>query len=229
MLTLCGAAFAVLALAAPAAGTTRATASSVIVEAQAAIAHQSRVHVVFIAHSGSPARTEKIVADVGAASGTETVAEGASHLTIEITAGSAYVSGDEAGLTTLFGMSAADAKKVGSKWETWKSGSGQYASLKSDLTMSSVSALLPKAKGTKLSKTGAGSPVLKWIVNATSSTPALSDALTLSAGPTTLPVTESTTAKGGTKVTTTLSAWGEQILVRVPPATSVIASSNVTG
>jgi hypothetical protein len=185
--------------------------------------------VVFVARSGSPARTEKIVADVGTASGTETVVEGTSHLTIEITAGSAYVSGNATGLTTLFGMSATDGKKVGSKWESWKSGSGQYASLKSDLTMSSVSALLPKAKGTKLSKTSAGLPVLKWTVKATSSTPALSNVLTLSAGPTTLPDTESTTAKGGTKVTTTLSAWGEQILVRVPPASSVIASSKVTG
>jgi hypothetical protein len=89
------------------------TPSSVIGTAKLAIAQQASAHVVFVAHADSPSKTETIVADVGRASGTETVTEGTADLAIRLSPSYAYISGNSSGLTTIFGMSSADAKKVG--------------------------------------------------------------------------------------------------------------------
>ena len=128
-------------------------------------------------------------------------------------------------------MSATDAKRVGRDWESWKVGTSQYASLKSDLTMSSVVALLPKAKGTKLSAVVRGTSAyheLKWTIPATASLPEVKNALTISTGEITLPIAETGVVSGGTKVTTTLSKWGELIVVSIPPAATTIPSAKIT-
>jgi hypothetical protein len=207
------------------------TTDSVIRAAKLAIGKQPSVHVVFIAHSSSPLKTDTIVADVGRASGSESIVEGKATLVIKLSSTHAYVSGNSSGLTTLFGMSSSDAKKVGTDWESWKAGTSQYANLKSDLTMSSVVALLPKAKGTKLSTVVTGTAtfhVLKWKIPATTALPGVTNTLTISTGAITLPVTETGIVSNGTKVTTTLSKWGEQLVVGIPSATDTIASSKIT-
>lgn len=208
------------------------TPGSVIRTAELAIAKQASVHVVFVAHAGSPSKTETIVADVGRASGTETATEGKAALVVKLSPTHAYVSGNSSGLTTIFGMSSADAKKVGKDWESWKAGTSQYANLKSDLTMSSVSALLPKAKGTRLTTVvskGSTFYVLKWTIAATSSTPALTNTLTVSSGAMTLPVKEVALVSNGANATTTLSGWGERLVVGIPPIAATIPSSKLTG
>jgi hypothetical protein len=208
------------------------TPSSVIRTAKLAIAQQASAHVVFVAHAVSPSKTETIVADVGRASGTETVTEGTAALAIRLSPSYAYVSGNASGLTTIFGMSSADAKKVGKDWESWKVGTSQYANLKSDLTMSSVSALLPKAKGTKLTTVVTGGTtayVLKWSISATSSTPGVANTLVVSSGAVTLPVKETALISSGAKATTTISRWGEQFELGVPSFAATIASSKITG
>jgi hypothetical protein len=207
------------------------TSGSVLTSTKAAIAQQTGVHVVFRANSGSSATTEKIVADVGVTTGEETVSEGQSHLAVRMTPGYGYVSGDSSGLTTIFGLTSAEAKKVGSDWVSWKAGTSQYANLKADVTFSAVTALLPKAKGTRLSTgiaNGANVYVLKWTVAASSSTPMLSNTLTVSAGGQSLPVEQISTASGGTKATTLLSGWGELVPASAPPAASTIASPKIT-
>ena len=208
------------------------TPSSVIRAATSAIAGQPSAHVVFVAHAGSPSRTETIVADVGRKSGTETVTEGKAALAIRLSPTHAYVSGNSSGLTTIFGLSSADAKKVGKDWESWKAGTSRYAAFKLDLTMLSVSALLPKAKGTRLTTVasqGATFDVLKWTIAATSSIPGVMNTLTVSRGSIMLPVKEVALISNGAKATTTLSGWGEPVVVDVPPATATIASSKITG
>jgi hypothetical protein len=208
------------------------TTDSVLRAAKATIAKQSGVHVVFKASSSSSSINEKIVADVGTTGGVETVFVGKADLTVKVTPTYGYVSGNSSGLTTIFGLSSADAKKVGTDWVSWKAGTSQYGNLKSSLTISSVTGLLPKAKGTRLSidvTNGAKLYVLKWTSAATSSTPKLSNMLTVSAGATTLPVEETATDSGGTKVTTTLSKWGEHVLVKAPPVAATITSSKITG
>lgn len=223
-----------LALSAALAGTaygSTVTSGSVLTSTKAAIAQQTAVHVVFRANTGSSATTEKIVADVGVASGAETVSEGQSHLAVMVTPGFGYVSGDSSGLTTIFGLTAAEAKKVGSDWVSWKAGTSQYANLKADVTFAAVTALLPRAKGTRLSTgitNGANVYVLRWTAAASSSTPMLSNALTVSASGPSLPVEQTSTASGGTKATTVLSRWGELVSASAPPAASTIASPKIT-
>jgi hypothetical protein len=207
------------------------TSGSVLTSTNAAIAQQTGVHVVFRANRASAGTTEKIVADVGVTSGQETVSEGPSHLAVRVTPGFAYVRGDTSGLTTIFGLTSAAAKKVGSDWVSWKAGTSQYANLKADVTFAAVTALLPRAKGTRLSTgltNGANVYVLKWTVAASSSTPTLSNTLTVSASGHSLPVEQISTASGGTKATTLLSGWGELVPANVPPAASTIASPQIT-
>jgi len=214
------------------ASATTVTASSVLKAAKKAIAQQSGVHVVLVANSSSSSSIEKIVGDVGVTGGTEEISEGKESLKVEVTSSYAYVSGNLTGLTTIFGLSSAEAKKIGTRWTTWKAGTSQYSQIKSDTTISSVAALLPNAKGTKLSTeaiNGSTFYVLKWATSATSSAPEVSNTFTISSGTMTLPVKETATDSTGTKVTTSFSSWGEQVPVTVPPVTSTVAFSKITG
>jgi hypothetical protein len=209
-----------------------ATVGSVLQAAKAAIATQAGVHVQFVARSSSTSKTEKILADIGRTSGAETISVGSAHLAVKVTPSRGYASGNTAGLTTLFGLSAAEAKKAGADWVSWKVGTSQYSDLKADVTMTSVTALIPKADGTKLSSAvtnGARLFVLTWTIPGTSSTPQVSNRLTISASGMALPVEATSTASDGTTATTTLSRWGEPVQVGAPPIASTIASSKVTG
>jgi hypothetical protein len=209
-----------------------ATTNSVLTALKAAISKQTAVHVVSFARSGSTSTTENIVADVGVTSGAETVSLGKSHLSVRVTATYAFVRGNSSGLVNLFGLSSAEAKKAGSEWVSFKTGTSQYSNVKADVTFRSVTALLPRAKGTKLSTevvNGTKLDVLKWTSPSSNSVPTLSNTLTVSTGLITLPVKVTSIAANGTKETTTLSKWGELVLVSAPPAASSIASSEVAG
>jgi hypothetical protein len=220
---------AVVLVAGPAtAGTV--SAGSVLKGTKTAIGGQSSVHVAFAASSKKSKVTEKITADVSATGGTESVAEGKGTLVIRVTPTAGYVSGNVTGLTQLYGLSAAQAKTVGTNWIAFKSSTTQYATLKSDVTFSSVLALLPKTKGTKVSTHQHGGTtqyVLTWTSKASGTTPKLSNSLTVDAGTTKLPIKEIETDSTGVKVTTTLSNWGESVPVAVP--TPTIDSSTITG
>jgi hypothetical protein len=207
------------------------TTSSVIKASKTAIDQQSSVHVVFVANSGSSPQ-EKIVADAGTKSGMEKITDGGGHVAIRVTPGDAYVSGNASGLSSILGLTAAEAQKVGSRWIYWKSGTSQYSTLKADVTMSSVSGLLPKAAGTKLSTAtinGRSLYVLKWTEAATSSAPKLSNTLQLAATGPTLPVVAISTASGGDRASTTLSQWGAPVAVTAPPSSSTVSASTITG
>jgi hypothetical protein len=206
------------------------SAASVLKSTKTAIGGQASVHVTFAASSKKSKVTEKIMADVSASGGTESVAEGKGHLAIRVTPTAGYVSGNATGLTDLYGLSAAQVKKIGANWVAFKATTTQYATLKSDVTFSSVLALLPKAKGTKVSthqSGGATQYVLTWTSAAKGSTPKLSNSLTVAAGGSKLPIEETETDSTGVKVTTTLSKWGESVVVAVP--TPTIDSSTITG
>jgi hypothetical protein len=207
------------------------TPTSVLQSSRSAIAAESGTHVVFTAHSGTTSITEKIVADVSASSGSERVSEGSAVVDIRVTPSFAYVSGNSSGLSKLFGMSAAGAKKIGKDWVSLKASSSQYATLKSDVTLSSVTALLPKVIGTTMKTAkvrGVEVYVLKWTVPATGTVPRLSNTLTISANGSSLPLTETSSATGGTSISTDLSKWGEKVLVQSPPAGDVVASSKIS-
>jgi hypothetical protein len=198
----------------------------------AAISKQPGVHLVITAKSSSSSSTEKIIADFGTESGVENISKGKAHLAVRVTPTYAYVSGNSSGLTTILGLSSADAKEIGKEWVSWKAGMSQYTDLKSGITISSVTAVIPKAEGTKLSThvtKGAKLYVLKWTTAATSSSPKISNTLTVSARGATLPVEETATTSGGAKETTVFSKWGKHVLVSAPPITSTISNSQITG
>jgi hypothetical protein len=203
------------------------TTGSVLKTVKAAITKQPGVHLVITAKSSSSSTTEKIIADFGAKSGVENISEGKADSAVKVTPTYAYISGNSSGLTTIFGLSSADAEKIGKDWMSWKAGTTQYSDLKSGITISSVTAVVPKAEGAKLSTKitkGAKVYVLKWTTAATSSSPKILNTLTVSAR-TTLPVEETATSSSGAKETTMFSKWGEHVLVRVPPVASTISSS----
>ena len=191
-----------------------ATASSVLTAAMGAIAKQTGVHLAVTSQSSSSSGTEKVVADLGAKFGVETISEAKETVTIKLTPTYGYVTGNPSGLTNLLGLSSAEVKRIGKDWVSVKAGTSQYSGLQSGLTVSSLVSVLPKAKGTKLSTEttkAADLYVLKWTTVATSSSPELSSTLTLSAVGAALPVGETTTAPGGGKETATFSKWGEAV------------------
>jgi hypothetical protein len=162
----------------------------------------------------------------------ETIALGAATATIKVTPSYAYISGSSSGLTTIFGLSAAQAKKVGKHWVSFKAGTSQYSDFKSGVTMSSVDSVLPEAKGTKTSMAdvkGTKVHVLTWTVAATSSTPKTSNTLTISAVGAALPIKGTASDAAGDHETLLLSNWGEHVSVSAPPAASTISYSQLTG
>jgi hypothetical protein len=217
----------VTALAAPASAATVSPAS-VIKEAKAAIAKQSSAHLEFDAGSSSTSAKEKIVADVGSSGGTETVSDGSAVLHVTVTPTDGYISGSSSGLTSLFGMTSAQATKVGKRWEFWKKGTTQYKSLKSVVSVQSLQSLFPKTAGTTVSTQGSDY-VLKWTSAASGSTPKLNNSLSIVAKGSNLPVQETSTDSSGEKVVTTISKWGEAVAVHAPAAASTVAASKITG
>ena len=208
------------------------TTSSVLASAKAAIAKQTSARLSLTVTSTSSSGTEKVTENLGVTEGLETIALGAATATIKVTPSYGYISGSSSGLTTIFGMSAAQAKKVGKHWVSFKAGTSQYSDFKSGVTMSSVDSVLPEAKGTKTSVAevkGTKVYVLTWTVAATSSTPKTSNTLTISAVGAALPIEETASDTAGDHETLLLSNWGEHVSVSAPPAASTISYSQLTG
>ena len=204
---------------------------SVIKIVKAAIKKESGAQLVSTEHTTSSSMVAKETLSAGTASGEETLSNGDAHLAVKVTPADAYVSGSSSGLTTILGVSAKDAKKIGSDWVYWKHGTAQYTDLESDVTVTSLTSVLPKAKGTKLSThvtKGATFYVLAWTTEATSSSPKLSNTLTVSVR-TDLPVRSTSTTSGGTRLATKFSDWGRHVVVSAPPAGSTVPSSTITG
>jgi hypothetical protein len=208
------------------------TTSSVLASAKAAIAKQTGAHLSLKVTSSSSSGTEKITEDLGVKEGTETIALGAATATIKVTASAGYIRGSSSGLTTIFGLSAAQAKKVGKRWVYFKAGTSPYSDFKSGVTMKSLDSVLPEAKGTKTSMAdvnGTKVYVLTWTVAATSSTPKTSNSLTISATGSALPIKETASDSAGAHETLLLSKWGEHVNVSAPAASSTISYSQLTG
>jgi hypothetical protein len=217
---------AVAAPATPASAGT-VTVASVLKASKAAIAQQTSAHVAFNAKSGTSSAKEEISGDVGTSTGMETVTYGKAVLEVRVTSKDGYISGTATGLTSLFGMTAAEAKKLGTRWEFWKSGTTQYKELKKDIGEDSLQTLAPSAKGTTLTTAGSDY-ALNWTSAATSSTPALTNTLTISMR-TKLPIEETSTDTAGERVTTRISKWGESVDVHAPPGRSTVAASTISG
>ena len=204
------------------------SASSVIKTTKATIVNESGVHILVTSKTSSS--STKIVADIGATSGVETITEGSNEATIRVTPTYAYLSGNAGGLVTLMGLSAKEQKKVGSDVISMKAGTTPYKSLKSSITIPVLANLLPTVNGTTYSTRsidGQQYYELSWTTKATSSTSKSKSVLTISEGAVVLPVREVSTSSSGTG-TTNFSKWGERISVSVLPTSQIIPYSKVT-
>jgi hypothetical protein len=223
---------AVDATAAPAA----VTASSVLAAAKSAIAKEPGVHLALKSATKAGSVNERVAADLGAKDGTETITEGIEQVTVEVTPKYVYFRGNAEGLEDIIGVPSSEVKTIGKDWVSVKAGTTQYSDIDDDVNISSVPSLLPDVKGTKLSTRSTsktGLYLLKWDTKATSSVPALTSTLTVSAVGRTLPVTETREATSGSNngstETVALSKWGEKVTVKAPARRSTIPYSKVTG
>jgi hypothetical protein len=200
-------------------------ATSVINAADDSMLAQKGVHVVITT------ATQRIVADIGTVTGTETITDGTTNAVVRITSKEAYFTGDPAGLTAYLGLSAASADKVASRWVAIKAGTTEYQALAAENTIASVpSSLLPSAADAVQVRTatigGQKTYVLDWKAAASGSSPAYRAQLILAATPQVLPVSETIATSSASK-TVTFSRWGSPFTVTAPAA--VIAYSEVSG
>ncbi|HEY5274742.1 MAG TPA: hypothetical protein VIJ34_16140 [Acidimicrobiales bacterium] len=201
--------------------------SSILTAAKAALAHQHGVHLAVSVVQGSTTTIEE--ADLGTSTGVESLISGTAKATVVVAPGFGYMSGDSSGLTALIGLTAAEAKKLGTKWMSLKAGTTPYSDLKTTATLPAVEGLLPGLKGTTSSTETVGNTklyVLKWTTAATSSSPKLTNVLSISMGKTSLPVKEVMTDTTASE-TTEFSKWGERVLVHAPPAAKTVPYSSI--
>jgi hypothetical protein len=216
---------------APSAPATNPAVAALITKARRAILAQHGVHVTVTGrNSGSSTAAEQIVADMGATTGTESLAAGEASASIRVTPTAAYLAGNSAGLTTLIGLPASAAKKVGAHWAELKAGTREYQDLAKEDTISALPAsILPSAADSVRLRTSvvAGRPayVLSWqVISAGTST--VSEELTLAATASPLPVSETSSSQGDVQ-TAAFTRWGTTFTVPAPA--SAISYSRVTG
>jgi len=200
------------------------SAATVLAAAAKALKSQTGVHIKVSTVSGKV--DSSVVADLGTTSGTETYVSGDETFTIVVTPTYAYLSGSKTGLTTLMGLTSAEQKKVGSEAIAMKEGTTPYKTFQSNLTSSAFSELLPTAKGTTLESArdkATGGYQLSWATKATSSIPASTSVMVVSAKSPTLPLNETVTTANG-KSHTTFTKWGEKVKVTKPSSTIAYAS-----
>jgi hypothetical protein len=210
----------------------KAVEASVVTAADNSILGRKSVHLVITSHkAGSAGVAERIVADIGAASGIESITAGPATATIRVTRQDAYFTGSPAGLTTFIGLSAAAAGNAESRWVDIKAGTQEYSDLAAEDTISALPAsILPTAANAVQLRTSTQSGqkvyILNWTATASGSTTKISEQLTLAATAQALPISETTTANGDSQ-TVTLGRWGKRFTVPVPPA--AVPYSRVTG
>lgn len=201
------------------------TASSLIAAAKTALGKETGVHIEVTTVDDKV--TSSVTANIGTTSGIETYKKGGETFTISVTPTYAYLSGSTSGLTTLMGLTSAEAKKVGTKSIAMKKGTDQYSTFKTNLTSAAFSQLLPAVKGTKLLSArdkSTGGYQLTWTTAATSSSPTETSVLVISAGSVTVPIKESVSTSAG-ESHTTFTKWDKPFVVKVPSST--IAYSKV--
>jgi len=207
----------------PAAAAKNALEASLVAAARNSILAQRSAHLVITGRTaGRTAVAERIDADIGTVTGTESIESGPATASIRVTRTGAYFSGSPSGLTTFIGLSAAAARRAGSRWVYIKAGTSAYHDLAVEDTIASLPAsILPStAAGVHLAAaTRAGRKVyiLDWETAATGSGTKISERLILAATTGALPISETTAANGNIQ-TVTLGHWGEQFTVPAPAA-----------
>jgi len=160
-----------------------AVSAAVVTAAQTSMLAQKSVHIVITGRKqGSSAAAERIVADIGTATGSESIQSGPATATIRVTKRDAYFTGTSAGLTTFIGLPASGARKIQSRWVDIRAGTDEYKDLATEDTISSLPAsLLPPTSGAvqlhSATKAGKKVYVLDWQTTASGSSAPISEEL----------------------------------------------------
>jgi hypothetical protein len=198
-----------------------AAEASLVTAATKSILAQKSVHIVITSRkAGSAAVAEQIVADIGAATGAESIKSGPATATILVTPKDAYFSGSPSGLTAFIGLSPTAARKAASQWVDIKAGTNEYQDLAAEDTISSLPASILPATGNAVhlrtaTMSGQKVYILDWEATASGPGTRISERLILTAATEALPVSETTTANGDSQ-TVTLSHWGKSFTVPAP-------------
>jgi hypothetical protein len=204
------------------------TAASVIRATKAALAQQSGVHIVVSETAGKTKTT--VVVDIGTTTGTESITSGQKHVSITVTSKFAYVQGTSSGLTGIMGLTATQAKLVGTRSISMAAGSTHYTSFKTSLTTAALLTFLPVAQGTTLLPVvaGSGSYKLRWSAKASASSAKVTNVLTIASDKSALPQSETVKSATGAGATT-FSHWGESVHLTVPNSSNVVSYKKVFG
>jgi hypothetical protein len=199
----------------------KALEASLVAAAEGSILAEKSVHLVITGkRADSTAVTEQIVADMGSATGTESISSGKATAAIRVTSKDAYLAGNPAGLTTLLGLPSSAARKAGSRWVDIKAGTNEYKDLATEDSISSLPASVLPSTGDAVDLAtsviaGEKIYVLTWKAAVSGSSAVVSEKLVLAATAQALPIIETTVANGYSQAVT-FGKWGESITIPVP-------------
>ncbi|MGP8066547.1 MAG: hypothetical protein ACLP81_09325 [Acidimicrobiales bacterium] len=201
------------------------TSTAVMAATKKAMDAQKSVHCVISAYDGSTKQTTTVTEDAGETRGLETLVVGTAEVKLRLTPTAAYLWGNSKGLSSVFGMSASQIAEVGAKWVFAKTGTSQYAEVKSAVSIASLLAsLLPAKTKVKIAAghlNGKSVDVLSWTT--TSQSKVVHIVLDVAAKGPSLPV-QLTAVTGKSHEKAQFNRWGESIHVPVPTATVELGS-----
>lgn len=186
------------------------------------------VRITIAAISRSSHITSHAEFDSGSDTAAQTLTNGSAIGHLRVTTTNAYFSGNCAGLTNFFGMSANACQRIGPQWVRVHAGTSQYADFATGSFIGSVPATVLPATDAVLvtSPTIQGHRVyqLSWdTFGGTASMTPISRTLELTADGRHLPISETSTSKLGEQ-TVTFAEWGHAVLAAAPSASIPFAS-----
>ncbi len=205
--------------------TTSNSASQLLKAAIASATQHGSVHVTVHFFSGS--KTGEVVEDSALQSGVETVAIGQERVSIVLTDGMAYVTGNRQGLLSYMGLPASMATALAGQWISIPPTDRGFTSVVSGLTLSSALHEVTPAGAVSQGrqKTVNGQSTIS--VSGTGSTGQARTSLFIATKRNRLPV-EAVAATGNGKAVSgeivTFSRWGETVHTPKPPTSVPISS-----
>jgi hypothetical protein len=177
----------------------------------------------------APKASGLITIDAGTTQGHEQITHsGGEQAQVLVVGGTAYFSGNQAALIHYFGLPAAVAKKIGTRWVSVPSSSSGFAAVAGGTTLASVlgsfdvPGTLRETAPTQIDGQAAVGVTGKGPVTG-SSTPSVSAIVYVTRSSKPLPLRAVYSFSTGGSVTLDLSAWGEHLALKAP-ATSIPAT-----
>lgn len=205
------------------------SAKTLISEMKSAIAKVTDVRLTITAKQTSPAESETLVVNSGTSTGDQTSVSGKEKAAVILTKSDAYLSGNSTGLSAFFGLPADDESLVGSKWIVIKSGTSQYKTFTTQITIKGLlGSITPSSSSFGVDYTNYGKTSaygISWTT--TNSGTTLHEMLYLPRSGKELPIAETATT-GSVVDKSIFSRWNESFKVTAPKKTIAISKLHST-